>query len=60
MIHVFCRGVPDILSSLYSPEISELQYVAGQVANSMNEPRFTDSKVRHLLFVCIVISGFIC
>lgn len=50
MSNVFCRGVPDILSNLYSPEISELQYVAGQVAHSMNEPRFTDSKVWLLPF----------
>lgn len=40
-------GIPDIISNVptYLPaEISELQYVAGQVADSMNDRRFTHSK----------------
>lgn len=39
-------SIPDILSNIppYPPEVSEVQYVAGQIVDTMVDPRFSDSK----------------
>lgn len=51
------RSIPDILSNIppYPPEVSEVQYVAGQIADTMVDPRFSDSKVRLFLYIVFIL-----